>query len=306
MSIASPPSITIGLVTDTHYWPDSDVQFGSEQSQLQPWSGQLQAALMADLAAADLDYLFHLGDVSCGGGVFGMDADEVERVIADTLADFDSLPTSFHALPGNHDAPLGQPWTFFEQQVSLARGLGRTIDLPQARLILLNTQGHSDAQITAALPNDPIVGWVSDGELARLDQELAAAADRPVILFMHQLLQRWTHSQPFLHYYWVENADAVLELMARHGNVRVVVQGHAHAYDVQACSVAGNPCHFIIVPAMIEYPIGWLHLTLGHNTIDLSLRRLPLPDLRRLSREAGTGQAWRGGRPEWQTMRIAY
>ncbi len=300
------PPVHIGLISDTHYWPGSSVQAGSEKSQLQPWSTQIQAALMADLARTEMDLLLHLGDVTCGGGFFGMTGDEVKRVMADTLAEFATLPVDFHVLPGNHDAPLGQPWSFLEEQAGLDRGMGRTIDLPHARLILLNAQGHDDAQIAAALPSDPITGWVSDAELARLDRDLASAGDRPVILFLHQLLQRWSSTQTWLDYYWVENAEAVLAVMARHGNVRVVFQGHAHMLDVQQIPVGGQPCHFIIIPAIIEYPVAWVHLTLTDEALHLSVRRLPLPDLRRRSQDAGAGQSWRDGRPEWWEMEIRY
>ena len=297
--------VTIGLISDTHYWPGSAVRFGSEESQLQPWSAEIQAALMADLAGAKLDLVLHLGDVTCGGGVFGMDLTQVKAVIADTLADFATLPGDFHIIPGNHDAPLGQPWSFFEQLAGLERGMGRTIDLPQARLILLNAQGHSDEQITAALPNDPVSGWVTDAELARLDRDLAQAGDRPVLIFVHQLLQRWGNPQPWLDYYWVKNAEAVLAIMARHGNVRAVFQGHAHMLDVQEIHMGGRPCHFIIAPSLIEYPIAWVHLTLTHDSLHMVLRPLPLPDLHQRSLNAGEGQAWRAGHPEWRDMQIS-
>lgn len=305
MTMSTSAPVTIGLISDTHYWPGSPVQFGGEESQLQPWSAEIQAALMADLAGAKLDLVLHLGDVTCGGGVFGMKPAQVQSVIADILADFATLPGAFYAIPGNHDTPLGQPWTFFEQQAGLGRGVGRTIDLPQARLILLNAQGHSDAQIAAALPNDPISGWVTDAELARLDRDLASAGGRPVLLFMHQLLQRWSNAQTWLDYYWVKNAEAVLTVMARHGNVRAVFQGHAHMLDVQEIHVGGHPCHFLIVPSLMEYPVAWIHLTLTQDGLRMALRRLPLPDLHHRSLNAGAGQAWRAGRPEWWDMRIA-
>lgn len=297
-------SIRIGLISDTHYWPGSAHRFGSEHSQLQPWSHAVQAALMAELAEANLDLLIHLGDVTCGGGVFDMPAQEVEQVLAHTLAEWTTLPGQFHAIPGNHDSPLGQPCSFFEAQAGLGRGLGRTIDLPHARLILLNAQGHTDDQIAAALPNDPIVGWVSDGELARLDRDLAGAGPRPVLLFIHQLLRPWIAAQTWMPYYWVQNADAVLAVMARHGNVRAVFQGHAHMLDVQHAPVGDHLCHFVIVPALIEYPVAWVQLTLEPAVVRLSLRRLPVPDLRRLSQEAGGGQSWRAGRPEWWDMEL--
>jgi hypothetical protein len=39
---------------------------------MQPWSHEIQAVLLAEVTAAKPDLLFHLGDFTCGGGVFGM------------------------------------------------------------------------------------------------------------------------------------------------------------------------------------------------------------------------------------------
>ena len=79
-------------------------------------------------------------------------------------------------LPGNHDfPPEGDSWGYVEAQWGLEAGQGCTLDTPYARLVLLNAQGHSAAQIDAAKPEDPVYGWVNDAELARLDQALATA-----------------------------------------------------------------------------------------------------------------------------------
>ena len=58
------------------------------------------------------------------------------------------------------------------------------------------------------------------------------------------------------------NAAAVTEIMERYGNVHAVFQAHAHRLDVQVLHVGQRPCHFIVMPAIIEYPLGWLQLTL--------------------------------------------
>jgi 3',5'-cyclic AMP phosphodiesterase CpdA len=211
-----------------------------------------------------------------------------------------------YALPGNHDCPPGGgSWIDFERRWHLQPGMGRSVDTPYARLVLLNAQGHSPEQADAARPGDPVYGWVNDAELARLDDALATAGDLPVILFVHQLLRPWSGDRAIADYYLVANADAVLARMARHGNVRAVFQGHAHRFDVQHLTSGDNPCSFFVCPAIIQYPLGWLAVTLSTQQMRVQLHSLPLPDLCRLALDSGEGQAWRAGRRAWHDFTIA-
>ena len=74
--------------------------------------------------------------------------------------------------------------------------------------------------------------------------------------------------------------------------------------DLSVQSVGGIDCAFVVVPAVIEYPIGWLMLELNEDGLTCQLQRLPLPELAELSRQSGEGQDWRAGRPEWSNFRI--
>jgi Icc protein len=298
-------SVQIALCSDTHYWPGCAQPFGQEGEQLQPWSEDIQAALLADLSKAKPDFLLHLGDFTCGGGTFQMPESTFFHVFRKTNAEYRALPVEYFALPGNHDCPPGTgDYAVGEEILGLERRQGRTIDLPAARLVMVNALGHSPEQIAAALPGDPIYGWVADEELARVDEALATAGERPVLLFIHQLLMPWSGPAAWVDYYAVKNAASVLEIMARHGNVRAVFQGHAHMFDVQQVPVGDQAPFFIIVPALILYPLAWLSLQLSSDSMELRLHRLPLPELAERSRRAGSGQDWRAGRPEWQQIQI--
>jgi 3',5'-cyclic AMP phosphodiesterase CpdA len=292
----------LALCSDTHIWPNAQQRFGTLGAQMQPWSREIQAALLAEIAAAQPDLLFHLGDFTCGGGSFGMAADDFQTTLTELVAACRSLPATFYGVPGNHDCPLGQNWRFAEELLGLGPGLGQTIDTPEARLILLNAQGHSQAQIDAALPGDPTIGYVGEAELSRLETALAEA-DRPVLLFLHQLLRPWEGDQPWAALYGVQNGDAVLDLLARYPVVKAVFQAHAHRLDVQQAQVGGQGCWFVVLPAVIEYPMAWLDLTLRSDAVQVNLRRLPLTELAETSRQSGeTG--WRAGRPEWNQFAI--
>jgi 3',5'-cyclic-AMP phosphodiesterase len=289
----------IALFSDTHFWPGAERRFGGAGSQLQPYSNEICDVLLAELTTAQPDLLFHLGDLTCGGGAFQMPDDDFYPTLQDLVARVNQAPGDFYGLPGNHDAPLGQPWTFAEELLGLAPGQGRTVDTPQARLILLNAQGHDQPQIDAALPNDPVSGYVRPAELARLEADLADAGDRPVLIFMHQLLQPWAGDQPWADLYGVDNGAEVMRLLARHGNVRAVFQAHAHRFDVNPTTLGGGSCTFVVLPAVIEYPMAWLELMLDDGSAHLMLRRLPLRGLAEESRRAEES-GWRAGRPQWQ------
>lgn len=299
-------AFTVGLISDTHYWPGGGAFHGSDGSlQLLGQSELLLETLTAALNEANVDLVLHLGDVTCGGGTYPMDEAEFYEVQDASYSLLHRLQAPIYTLPGNHDCPpRGGPWTYFERMWEIAPGMGRTVDTPNARLVLLNSQGHTTAQIMAARPGDPVYGWVSDGELARLDEALATAEGRPVILFVHQLLQPWSGDREFVRYYPVKNADAVLDVLAEHGNVRAVFQGHAHRLDVQQLAVGGQPCWFIVTPAIVQYPVGWLALTLTPQTVRVQLRLLPLPALIEQARVSGDGQTWRAGKPDWHDFTI--
>ena len=305
--------IQIALFTDTHFWPNGG-QFTGGDGNLQPLdaSQQLMDALVDALQNNPLDLAIHLGDITCGGGSYHMPATDFEEALLSVRRQL-TANTGFpvHALPGNHDCPPGGGlWSRCEALWGLSMAGGKTIDTPYARLILLNLQGHSDAQIRAAGDGDPISGWVSRDELARLNAELAAA-DRPVILFMHQLLKPWSAVRPWKEFYGIGNGAEILDVMARHGNVHAVFQGHAHMLDVQEVEVGATPCRFVVVPSVIDFPHAWLQLTLspplsGHAaTLEVEVCQLPLaPELRAATLSAGSGQSWRAGRAEWQQFQI--
>lgn len=294
----------IGICTDTHYWPDTvNNILPTGELQLQHHSKLLQSTLLTELEDADLDVVLHLGDLTCGGGSFGMPHEDFLRALYETHEGFNNLSVPVHALPGNHDClPGGSDWHLFEQLWGLDGGQGRTIDTPHARLILINAQGHSAEQINPALPHDPVYGWVNKTELARVEADIVSAGSRPVIVFIHQILRPWVGSQEWRDFYGVMNACEVLNILEKHPSVRAVFQGHAHRLDVQTVYHNGSDCLYTIVPSVVEYPVGWMLLTLTHETLNMSLKSLPLPELRDLSLHSGNGQQWREGKPEWQNF----
>lgn len=300
-----PKQIRIGLCADTHFWQNGICHTGSNGSlQLQPCSDLILSTLLAELQTEKPDLVLHLGDTTCGGGFFNMAREDFYSSLDTVHDEMMHLSAETHALPGNHDCPPGGgDWSYFEQLWGLVAGTGATIDLPTARLVLLNAQGHSREQIEDARPTDPAYGWVNDIELLRLEESLATAGDKPVVLFCHQLLRPWvSNHNPWAYFYGVKNADAVLEVMARYSNVHTVFQAHAHRLDVHRSMVGSRPCNFVVIPAIIEYPLGWMCLDFSVDSLHMQLRCLPMPELSKLSLKSGQGQAWRLGQANWSEM----
>ncbi|MFN3333627.1 MAG: metallophosphoesterase family protein [Caldilinea sp.] len=299
-------STTIGIITDTHYWVRSRPIYTTEGGlQLQPWSEQILTTLLAELQAAQVDLIIHLGDQVCGGGGYAMPDNEFEEALELMHRCLHSVGAPVYVLPGNHDVRPGSGdlRKFYSLWQSEA-GIGKTIDLPQARLILLNTMGHTPKQIADAPDGDPVYGYVAEAELARLDEAIATADGRPVLVFTHQLLAPWTGSQPWRDFYGVHNASQVWAIIKRRGGVSAVLQGHAHRLDIQECTI-GRPCVVGVMPATIEYPVAWMQLRLNSTQGHLQLCRLPLPEISALAEQSGGGQNWRQGEADWWDYRFS-
>lgn len=298
--------ISIGLCADTHYWPQGQDFVTSEGSlQLQGSTLHLLQTLLDELQNANLDLVLHLGDLTCGGGTYEMQPDVFVTTMVDMHRTYQDMQVPVYALPGNHDSLPGTGgWGIFHDVWGLQPGLGATLDVPSARLVLLNTHGHSPAQIAQADGFDPVYGWVSDAELARLDEALATADERPVLVFTHQLLAPWSNHIEWRDFFAVRNAPAVRQVLSRHDNVAAVFQAHAHRFDVRRLALGRTECTFVILPSLIEYPLAWVRLDLDAALLRMRLRQLPLPELLEASRSSGDGQAWRAGRPEWWDLTI--
>jgi 3',5'-cyclic AMP phosphodiesterase CpdA len=298
--------ISIGLCADTHYWPHGQNFVTSDGSlQLQSASQDLLAALFQDLQRARLDLVLHLGDLTCGGGTYDMAPDVFVTTVVDLYRTYQSLNAPVYVLPGNHDSlPGAGGWNVFHDVWGLEPGLGMTLDLPLARLILLNTHGHSPAQIAQADEFDPVYGWVSNDELQRLEESLATAGGKPVLIFTHQLLAPWSNHLDWRDYFAVRNAGAVRNVLSRHNNVSAIFQAHAHRFDVRRLRLGRQESTFVILPSLIEFPLAWVQLDLAPRLLRMRLRQLPLPQLQEASRASGSGQDWRAGRPEWWDLTI--
>ena len=67
-----------------------------------------------------------------------------------------------------------------------------------------------------------------------------------------------------------------------------------------------RPVHFVVTPPSIQFPLGWLLLTLTPASMQVQYRPYPLPDISEQSRTAGVGSDWRAGDPAWQDFTVVF
>ncbi len=305
--MSEPTTTVLGIVTDTHYWKRNEPTVTSDGAlQLQPWSDEILETLISEFQAEQVDQIIHLGDLVCGGGGYAMPGDEFDAASELVHRRLHAVGLPVMALPGNHDAYPGTgDLRKFHTLWQYEAGLGKTIDLPQARLILLNAMGHTPEQLAAAPDGDPVYGFVSAAELARLDEALAGANGRPVLVFAHQLLAPWTVGQHWRDFYGIRNAAEVIAVLERYAGVCAVIQGHAHRLDIQEYTFNhGGRCLFGIMPGTIEFPVAWARLALSSTEAHLQVKHLPLPEISAISEHSGGGQHWRSGNPAWWDYRF--
>jgi len=307
--MSSSAEIQIGIVADTHFWFEADCGFGAGQRQLQPYSQLLLDLLLADLQAQPLDLVLHLGDLTCGGGGYDMPAHLVPTSIQKIRTGLETVGCPVGMVPGNHDCRLGHSFAETDVLLGLTSDLGTSYTFPEARLHveLIHSQAHTRAERAESLQEDiaPIHGRTAPRELARLQRSLQAAAGLNVLVGSHQLLvpmSPWR--EPVSPPMQVANSPEIVRLLARHGRVRAIFQGHTHTYDLHQVPLGCGTCTAVVVPALIQWPVSWLHLTATPEELTWQLRPLPVPPefLTRSKAQVESDQP--PGRPAWSPWRI--
>ena len=205
--------ISLVQVTDTHL-------FGDPEGSLR--GVPTLPALRATLAAARED-IAHSEAVLATGDLVQDD----RGGYAHFQREFAALGKPILCLPGNHDdvramrsALAGEP---FHLDGVFDRGSWRV-------LLLDSTIRHRTG------------GALSASTLERLDRDLAAAADRHVLVCLHHhpisMRSRWLDT------IGLANKDAFFDVLKRHSNVRAVLFGHVHQevdIVVEGIRVLGTP-----------------------------------------------------------------
>ena len=214
--------VRFGLVTDVHAH-DLDSPFEGK------WMSRTIERMAAFTDAMNdwgPDFVVELGDFINGWVVLGVEPGDPAR-IPDILAWADGLYGAFdgprHHVIGNHDV-----YNLDKAQYMEILGLDHTsysFDVGPVHFVVLDVQYAEDGTDLAHTYTG-VAGFVPEPVLSWLRDDLAAAAERPTILFVHQTLDAYVEE-------WgralVLNQPAIQEILAASETVIAVFQGHDHA-----------------------------------------------------------------------------
>lgn len=193
------------VFTDLHMVPEGRRVFG-----IDPFA-RLQAGVRhANAIHPDAAQVIITGDLTHEGDVASY------RRVGQVLGE---LTIPYQLMIGNHD----RRDAFLDSFPAAPRdGRGfvqQALDVGACRLILLDTALRPPSVANHA-------GELGAERLAWLDAELAAARDKPVIVFMHH--PPHATGFPGMDRIGLHDGDDFFRHIARHGNVRHIVAGHVH------------------------------------------------------------------------------
>ncbi|MGE3687129.1 MAG: metallophosphoesterase [Acidimicrobiia bacterium] len=156
---------------------------------------------------------------------------------------------------GNHDSYRGQ---------NLYAGDAR-IDLPGVTVALIDT----------AIP-EHATGRITPATLEFLD-ELAASADRPVIVMGHH--QQWVGSHRAADYFGInpDDSDALTELVARRRSIVAYTAGHTHRHRVRRLAAADD-VPSVEVGCVKDFPGTWAEYRVYEGGIMQVVHRVSSPE----------------------------
>ncbi|HOF86965.1 MAG TPA: metallophosphoesterase [Armatimonadota bacterium] len=246
-------AVFFGLVTDTHYGPTA---YGNRDC---PGAlGRLRATLDA-FAAAGVALVVNLGDAIDTAPTAAAEL----ALCAEVRAAFDAFPGAVLHVIGNHDvAMLGK--AEYLAAVGSRHPAYYSLDLHGMHLIILDGNCHEDGTDFDRGDFSWDDAWLSPAQIQWLEDDLAAAADRPTLLFCHECLDASTDDPHVL-----RNAPEIRRLLRRHPAVRAVFQGHFH--PGRQTRIAGMPCHTL--PALVAGaggdPVGAIATVRTDGTVTL-------------------------------------
>lgn len=210
--LVSTPILTLGLFTDAHYGPapyaDRDCPGAL---------GRLRAAL-AGFAAAGVSLVVNLGDAVDGADL---------ALCAEVREACAAFPGQVRHVIGNHDVQALSKAEFLAVMGAPPEPY-YSFDAGGAHCVILDGNCHADGTDFCRGNFSWDESWVSASQLEWLADDLAAASDKPALVFCHECLDDFLwNGDPDPHV--VRNAIAVRKVLRRAGNVRAVFQGHYHA-----------------------------------------------------------------------------
>lgn len=232
--------VRFGIVTDLHY------------SQREPYGTRYFPQTMEKLQDAikvfnnsNLDFLIELGDLK--------DQDNVPQR-GQTITYLDEIEKKFQTFKGpvyhvlgNHDMDSISKDDFLQHTSNYSDADKKTyysFAFNDLKFIVLDANHNLDGTPYDKGNFDWTKAFIPKEQILWLQEELKEK-NKPIIIFIHQLLDRFSDIGKEL---CVDNAEEVVSLLEENGNVLAVFQGHHHAghYSYR------NNIHYWTMKGMIE------------------------------------------------------
>jgi len=234
-------SVRFGIITDSHY-ADIDTE-GTRH--YRDSLGKVREAVGC-FNDSDLDFIIELGDMKDMAPE--KDAHETLRYLDEIEKEFLKFKGPAYHVLGNHDMDCISKEEFLSHTRNYGKANGKphyAFTVKGVRFIILDANFNEDMSPYCRGNFKWTSAWIPQEQLEWLKKELKDNLRKPVIVFIHQLLDSNSDINPIL---CVGNADEIREILESHGHVAAVFQGHHHPGHY-SCS---NGIHYITLPGMIE------------------------------------------------------
>jgi 3',5'-cyclic-AMP phosphodiesterase len=216
----------------------------------EPYPELMNRAAIAEMAAADPDVVVVKGDLTCNGS---------EAEYAAFLAAYEpAFGDRLVHVRGNHDGYHGGTYAATPVQ---------RVDLPGAVVAVLDTTdpGHTPGRVTSDQ-----LDWLDD---------LAAHADRPVLLFGHHHVWSPDSTQRPDTYFGIlpEASEALVAVVARRPGILGYFAGHTHRNRVRRIRATGER-PWAEVACVKDYPGTWAEYRICERGVLQVHRRISSPE----------------------------
>ena len=215
-----------------------------------PYPEVMNRGAIAEMAAIDPDVVVVKGDLTCKG---------TDDEYAAFLAAYEpAFGDRLVHVRGNHDGYFGGTYAATPTQ---------RVDLPGAILAVLDTTdpGHTPGRVTADQ-----LEWLDD---------LAATADRPVLLFGHHHVWSPDSNQRPETYFGIlpPASEALVEVVARRPAILGYFAGHTHRNRVRRIRATGDR-PWTEVACVKDYPGTWAEYRICERGVLQVHRRISTPE----------------------------
>lgn len=267
------------LVTDTHYHPTADRDWGAPKMLTR--AGEVLDASVPAINAVAPDFIVHGGDLVCGGGSFDLSRADYDRSLGEVADAYQGLTAPIHYVPGNHDCDAR---TSSFEPLFEAFAMPRLLDIvevaPGLCLALANIyhDGGTTGRWTEAL----------DAALRQADAR-AKRQDKALLLILHEwILPRFVRPGDADDVGCIEAAGRLRQTLIECRNVVATFSGHQHENRVRLW----HDLVIIDTACLIGFPLGFREITLdAAGFMTYKFHTLNCPELLEASQERSSREA---------------